>query len=69
MFMNYTLEHNEKPKSVYNFANLNVWSRILHTFLAILKAYKVIADIFFERTMELLLKMFTDEDIRYESKL
>lgn len=58
MFMNYTLEHDEKPKSVYQFAKLNGFSEAeFYSFFGTLESIeKEIFNLFLEKTIELLQK-------------
>ena len=71
MFMNYTLEHNEKPKSVYLFTKTNDLTEAeFYTFFGNLESIdKIIYDMFFERTMELLQKDANYETYDMKSKL
>jgi hypothetical protein len=71
MFMNYTLEHNEKPKSVYLFTKTNDFTEAeFYTFFGNLESIdKIIYDMFFERTMELLQKDANYETYDMKSKL
>lgn len=64
MYMNYTLEHNEKPKSVYLFTKLNGFSETeFYNFFGNLESIeKEIYNLFLEKTIELLHK-----DSNYES--
>jgi len=64
MYMNYTLEHNEKPKSVFYFSKVNGFTEAeFYTFFGTLESIeKEIFNIFFEKTIELLQK-----DDNYES--
>jgi hypothetical protein len=64
MYMNYTLEHNEKPKSVFHFAKENGFTESeFYTFFGTLESIeKEIFNIFFDKTIELLQK-----DDNYES--
>jgi hypothetical protein len=64
MYMNYTLEHNEKPESVFHFAKMNDFTEAeFYTFFGTLESIeKEIFNIFFEKTIELLQK-----DDNYES--
>ncbi len=56
MYMNYTLEHNEKPKSVYQFAKLNGFSESeFYSFFGTLDSVeKEIFNVFFDNTISLL---------------
>jgi hypothetical protein len=58
MFMNYTLEHDEKPKSVYQFAKLNGFLEAeFYSFFGTLESIeKEIFNLFLEKTIELLQK-------------
>ena len=58
MYMNYTLEHNEKPKSVYLFAKLNGFEETeFYNFFGNLESIeKEIYTMFLEKTVELLSK-------------
>ena len=53
MYMNYTLEHNEKPKSVYLFTKLNDFTEAeFYTFFGNLDSIdKIVYDMFFEKTI------------------
>jgi len=64
MYMNYTLEHNEKPKSVYLFAKLNGFEETeFYNFFGNLESIeKEIYTLFLEKTIELL-----NKDVNYES--
>ncbi|PWA09572.1 TetR family transcriptional regulator C-terminal domain-containing protein [Flavobacterium laiguense] len=64
MYMNYTLEHNEKPKSVFHFAKVNDFTEAeFYTFFGTLESIeKEIFNIFFDKTIALLQK-----DVNYES--
>ena len=64
MYMNYTLEHNEKPKSVYLFAKLNGFEETeFYSFFGNLESIeKEIYTLFLEKTIELL-----NKDANYES--
>jgi hypothetical protein len=64
MYMNYTLEHNEKPKSAYQFAKFNHFPESeLYPFFGNLESIeKEIYNLFFEKTVELL-----NKDNQYES--
>jgi hypothetical protein len=68
MYMNYTLENGEKPKSVYLFTKLNDFTEAeFYTFFGTLESIeKEIYKMFFEKTVELLHK---DKDYaQYEMK-
>lgn len=71
MYMNYTLEHNEKPKSVYLFTKLNSFTEAeFYTFFGKLESIEnIIYDMFFEKTMELLQKDDNYETYDMKSKL
>lgn len=58
MYMNYTLEQGEKPKSVYQFSKLNEFTEAeFYTFFGNLESIeKEIYNLFFEKTVELLNK-------------
>ena len=58
MFMNYTLEHQEKPKSVYQFAKLNGFTEAeFYSFFGTMESVeKEIFHLFLEKTIELLQK-------------
>ncbi|MFA9187723.1 TetR family transcriptional regulator C-terminal domain-containing protein [Flavobacterium sp. FBOR7N2.3] len=64
MYMNYTLEHNEKPKSVYLFSKSNGFEETeFYNFFGNLESIeKEIYTIFLEKTIELL-----NKDVNYES--
>ena len=64
MYMNYTLENNEKPKSVFHFSKVNGFTESeFYTFFGTLESIeKEIFNIFFDKTIELLQK-----DDNYES--
>jgi hypothetical protein len=64
MYMNHTLEHNEKPKSVFHFSKLNGFTETeFYTFFGTLESIeKEIFNVFFDKTIELLQK-----DDNYES--
>ncbi|HEU4788750.1 MAG TPA: TetR family transcriptional regulator C-terminal domain-containing protein [Flavobacterium sp.] len=64
MYMNHTLEHNEKPKSVFHFSKVNGFTEAeFYTFFGTLESIeKEIFNTFFEKTIELLQK-----DDNYES--
>ena len=57
-YMNHVLEHNEKPKSIYQFAQQNGFSEVeFYTFFGTLDAIeKEIFIQFFDKTIELLEK-------------
>lgn len=64
MYMDYTLEHNEKPKSVYQFSKLNYFNESeFYTFFGSLEILeKEIFVIFLDKTLSLL-----EKDQAYES--
>jgi len=64
MYMDYALEHNEKPKSVYLFAKMNGFTESeFYSFFGNLESIeKEIYNLFFEKTVELL-----NKDSEYES--
>jgi len=69
--MNYTLEHNEKPKSVYNFAKLNGFSETeFYSFFGTMESIeKEIFKTFLEKTVELLHKNKDYEDYDMKTKM
>ena len=71
MYMNYTLEHNEKPKSVYKFTKMNEISEteFYNFFGTIESVEKEIFKMFFDKTMELLQKDKEYETYDMRSKL
>lgn len=71
MYMNYTLEHNEKPKSVYNFAKLNGFSETeFYSFFGTMESIeKEIFKTFLEKTVELLHKNKDYEDYDMKTKM
>ena len=71
MYMNYTLEHNEKPKSVYLFAKLNGFEETeFYSFFGNLESIeKEIYTMFLEKTVELLSKDPNYETYDMKSKL
>jgi len=71
MYMNYTLEHNEKPKSVYLFAKLNGFEETeFYNFFGNLESIeKEIYTLFLEKTIELLNKDANYESYDMKSKL
>ncbi|WP_413999094.1 TetR family transcriptional regulator C-terminal domain-containing protein [Flavobacterium sp. W1B] len=71
MYMNYTLEHNEKPKSVYLFTKLNEFTEAeYYNFFGNLESIeKEIYKLFFEKTIELLNKDTNYESYDMKSKL
>ncbi|MEO8253913.1 MAG: TetR family transcriptional regulator C-terminal domain-containing protein [Flavobacterium sp.] len=64
VYMDYTLEHNEKPKSVYKFAKLNSFEETdFYAFFGNLESIeKEIYNQFLEKTIELL-----NKDLNYQS--
>lgn len=71
MYMNYTLENNEKPKSVYQFAKLNNFleAEFYNFFGTMESVEKEIFKIFFEKTVELLQKDQNYETYDMQSKM
>lgn len=71
MYMNHTLEHNEKPKSVYLFAKLNDFAESeFYNFFGNLESIeKEIYNLFFEKTVELIHKDSNYESYDMKSKL
>jgi hypothetical protein len=71
MYMNYTLENNEKPKSVFHFSKLNGFTESeFYTFFGTLESIeKEIFNIFFDKTIELLQKDDNYESYDMKSKL
>ncbi|MFV8372431.1 TetR family transcriptional regulator C-terminal domain-containing protein [Flavobacterium sp. LB2P74] len=71
MYMIYTLENNEKPKSVYNFTKLNNFSEteFYHYFGTMESLEKEIFKIFLEKTVELLQKDENYETYNMKSKM
>ena len=71
LYMDYTLEHNEKPKSVYLFAKLNGFTEAeFYSFFGNLKSIeKEIYIMFLEKTVELLSKDPNYETYDMKSKL
>lgn len=71
MYMNYTLENGEKPKSVYLFAKLNGFTEAeFYTFFGTLESVeKEIYKMFFEKTVELLHKDKNYAEYDMKSKL
>ena len=71
MYMNYTLEHNEKPKSVSNFAKLNGFSETeFYSFFGTMESIeKEIFKTFLEKTVELLHKNKDYEDYDMKTKM
>lgn len=68
MYMNYTLEHNEKPKSVFDFSKANGFTESeMYPFFGTLGSIeKEIFNIFFDKTIELLQK--DDNYVSYDMK-
>jgi Tetracyclin repressor-like, C-terminal domain len=71
MYMDYTLEHNEKPKSVYQFAKLNGFPESeFYTFFGTLESLeKEIFALFFDNTISLLEKNEDYQSYDMKSKL
>lgn len=71
MYMNYTLEQNEKPKSVYQFTKLNDFEETeFYNFFGNLESIeKEIYNLFFEKTVELIHKDSNYESYDMKSKL
>lgn len=71
LYMDYTLEHNEKPKSVYLFAKLNGFTEAqFYSFFGNLESIeKEIYSMFLEKTVELLSKDPNYEAYDMKSKL
>lgn len=71
MYMDFVLEHNEKPKSVYQFAKLNGFeeSEFYNFFGNLESIEKEIYNQFFEKTIELLHKDSNYESYDMKSKL
>ena len=71
MYMNYTLEHNEKPKSVYKFTKLNnIEETEFYAFFGTIESVeKEIFKMFFDKTIELLQKDSSYESYDMKSKL
>jgi AcrR family transcriptional regulator len=71
MYMNYTLEHNEKPKSVFLFTKANDFTEAeFYTFFGNLESIeKEIFNQFFEKTIALLNKDASYESYDMKSKL
>ncbi|KDN56087.1 TetR family transcriptional regulator C-terminal domain-containing protein [Flavobacterium seoulense] len=71
MYMDYTLVHNEKPKSVYQFAKLNGFEETeFYSFFGNLESIeKEIYTLFLEKTIELLNKDANYESYDMKSKL
>ncbi|MFV5692254.1 TetR family transcriptional regulator C-terminal domain-containing protein [Flavobacterium sp. LT1R49] len=71
MYMNYTLENNDKPKSVYNFTKLNNFSEAeFYNFFGTMESVeKEIFKMFLEKTVELLQKNQDYETYDMKSKM
>lgn len=71
MYMNYTLEHNEKPKSVFHFTKINDFTEAeFYTYFGTLEIIeKEIFNMFFDKTIELLNKNADYEAYDMKSKL
>ncbi|UFH35543.1 TetR family transcriptional regulator C-terminal domain-containing protein [Flavobacterium acetivorans] len=71
MYMNYTLEQGEKPKSVYQFSKINEFTEAeFYTFFGNLESIeKEIYNLFFEKTVELLNKDTNYDSYDMKSKL
>ncbi|TDD97337.1 TetR family transcriptional regulator C-terminal domain-containing protein [Flavobacterium cellulosilyticum] len=71
MYMNYRLENNEKPKSVYQFAKTNDFDETeFYTFFGNLESIeKEIFKMFFDKTIELIHKDSNYENYDMKSKL
>jgi hypothetical protein len=71
MYMNYTLEHNEKPKSVFHFTKINDFTEAeFYTYFGNLEIIeKEIFNMFFDKTIELLNKNADYETYDMKSKL
>lgn len=71
MYMNYTLEHNEKPKSVFHFTKINDFTEAeFYTYFGTLEIIeKEIFNMFFDKTIELLNKNADYEVYDMKSKL
>ncbi|RTY87265.1 TetR family transcriptional regulator C-terminal domain-containing protein [Flavobacterium sp. GT3R68] len=71
MYINYTLEHNHKPKSVYNFTKLNGISETeFYSFFGTIESIdKEIFKTFFEKTVELLYKNKDYKDYDMKTKM
>lgn len=71
MYMNYTLEHNEKPKSVFQFTKINDFTEAeFYTYFGTLEIIeKEIFNMFFDKTIELLHKNADYETYDMKSKL
>ncbi|KIA87652.1 TetR family transcriptional regulator C-terminal domain-containing protein [Flavobacterium sp. AED] len=71
MYMNYTLENNDKPKSVYNFTKLNNFSEAeFYNFFGTMESVeKEIFKMFLDKTVELLQKDQDYETYDMKSKI
>lgn len=71
MYMNYTLEYNEKPKSVFHFTKINDFTEAeFYTYFGTLEIIeKEIFNMFFDKTIELLNKNADYETYDMKSKL
>lgn len=71
MYMNYVLEYSEKPKSVFHFAKINGFTESeFYVFFGTLESIeKEIFNIFFDKTIELLLKDDNYENYDMKTKL
>jgi len=71
MYMDYTLEHNEKPKSVYNFTKLNGFTETeFYSFFGTMESIeKEIFKTFLEKTVELLQKNKDYESYDMKTKM
>ena len=71
MYMNYSLEHNEKPKSVYKFTKVNeITETEFYTFFGTIESVeKEIFKMFYDKTIELLQKDKEYESYDMRSKL
>jgi len=71
MYMDYVLEHNEKPKSVYQFSKLNnISEKEFYNFFGTIESIeKEIFNVFFEKTIALLQKDKDFESYDMRSKL
>lgn len=71
MYMNYTLEYNEKPKSIFHFTKINDFTEAeFYTYFGNLEIIeKEIFNMFFDKTIELLNKNADYETYDMKSKL
>lgn len=71
MYMNYVLEHSEKPKSVYNFTKINDFTETeFYAFFGTIESIeKEIFKMFTEKTIELLQKNKEYEEYDMKSKM